>query len=183
VRRIEAVTGPLAYELVRKVEEQVHDAATTLKTQPEHLVRRIEQLLEENKKLERRVEELLKTGGGRGEGGRVEQIGDVALHVADSDVEDRTQVGLVMDAFRSQHKRAISIMFTTGERPGIHVAVTDDLIAQGVQAGEIAKALAASTGGKGGGRAQFASGGVGDVTLLPAARAQTRTLIERILQR
>jgi alanyl-tRNA synthetase len=103
--------------------------------------------------------------------------------VADSDVEDRTQVGLVMDAFRSQHKRAISIMFTTGERPGIHVAVTDDLIAQGVQAGEIAKALAASTGGKGGGRAQFASGGVGDVTLLPAARAQTRTLIERILQR
>ena len=52
VRRIEAVTGPLAYELVRKLGVQLDEAAGVLKTQPEHLVRRIEQLLEENKKLE-----------------------------------------------------------------------------------------------------------------------------------
>src|SRR5881409_3943840 len=63
VRRIEAVTGPVAYELVRKLEEQVDEAASVLKTQPEHLVRRIEQLLEENRKLEARVQDLLRSGG------------------------------------------------------------------------------------------------------------------------
>src|SRR3989449_5341784 len=39
-RSIEAVTGPVAYELVRKLEEQGDEAASGLKTQPEHLVRR-----------------------------------------------------------------------------------------------------------------------------------------------
>src|SRR6266511_57486 len=130
VRRIEAVTGPVAYELVRKLEEQVDEAAAALKTQPEHLVKRIEALLAENKKLESRVQELLRSGGQRVTGD-VQRIGDVELHVADSDLEDRDQIGLLMDAFRAGHKRAISVLFTNGggERPGIHVAVTDDLVA------------------------------------------------------
>jgi alanyl-tRNA synthetase len=183
VRRIEAVTGPVAYELVHKLERQVDDAAAALKTQPEHLVRRVEQLLEENKKLEKRIEELLRGGTGKGEKGKVEQIGDVELHVADSDISDREQIGLVMDAFRANNKRAISVLFTTGERPGIHVAVTDDLIPQGIEAGSIAKALAAATGGNGGGRAHFASAGVGDPGLLPATRARLPSIIKGALKR
>src|SRR5216684_259880 len=163
VRRIEAVTGPGAYGLIRKLEGELEQAAGALRTQPEHLVHRIEQLLEENKKLEKRVQELLKSGGGGGGSGSVERIGDVELHVADSDLEDHDQIGLVMDAFRSSHKRAISVLFTNGERAGVHVGVTDDLVQQGVRAGDIANAIAAVSGGKGGGRPHFASAGVGDV--------------------
>src|SRR5207249_1076436 len=183
VRRIEAVTGPGAYALIRKLEGELEQAAGALKTQPEHLVRRIEQLIEENKKLERRVEELLKTGEGSGETGNVERIGDVELHIADSDLEDRDQVGLVMDAFRASHKRAISVLFTNGERAGVHVGVTDDLVQQGVKAAEIANAIAAVSGGKGGGRPHFASAGAGDAAKLGAARAQARPIVERLLAR
>src|SRR5256886_3193500 len=124
VRRIEAVTGPGAYALIRKLEGELEQAAGVLRTQPEHLVHRIEQLLEANRKLEKRVEELLKTGGGKRETGNVERIGDVELHIADSDLEDHDQIGLVMDGFRSSHKRAISVLFTNGEHAGVHVAVT-----------------------------------------------------------
>jgi len=183
VRRIEAVTGPLAYELVRKVEQQIEEAATTLKTQPEHLVRRLEQLLDENRKLEKRVEELLKGGSGTGEAGRVEQIGDIALHIAESDLEDRDQIALVMDAFRTNHRRAISVLFTNGGRGGIHVAVTDDLVAQGVKAGEIANTIARVSGGKGGGRPYFASAGAGDVSKLADARRETPAIVKRLLER
>ena len=144
---------------------------------------RIEQLLEENKKLEKRVEELLKTGGGKRETGNVERIGDVELHIADSDLEDRDQIGLVMDAFRSSHKRAISVLFTNGERAGVHVAVTDDLVQQGVKAGDIANAIAAVSGGKGGGRPHFASAGAGDPAKLGLARAQARAIVEGLLRR
>ena len=183
VRRIEAVTGPGAYALIRRLEGELEQAAGALKTQPEHLVRRIEQLLEENRKLEKRVGELLKGGTGKGEGGRVERIGDVEVHITDSDLEDREQIGLVMDAFRASHAQAISILFTNGERPSIHVAVTDDLISQGVKAGDIVSAIAAVSGGKGGGRPHFASAGAGDAAKLGEARAQATAIVARLLGR
>src|SRR6059036_2078657 len=183
VRRIEAVTGPGAYELIRKLEAQLEAAAGAIKAQPEHLVRRIEALLEENRKLERRVEELLKGGTGKGEGGRVERIGDVELHLDESAIDDRNQIAILMDAFRARHQRAISVLFTNGERPGIHVAVTDDLVSEGVKAGEIAGAIAAVSGGKGGGRAHFASAGAGDPAKLSLARAQASAIVRRLLGR
>ena len=183
VRRIEAVTGPGAYALIRRLQGELDDAAGALKTQPEHLVRRIEQLLDENRKLHTRLEDLLKAGSGKGEAGNVERIGDVELHIADSDLEDRDQIGLVMDAFRASHRRAVSVLFTNGERPGIHVGVTDDLVAQGVKAGDIAAALAAVSGGKGGGRPHFASAGAGDPAKLGETRAQTATIVKRLLAR
>jgi len=183
VRRIEAVTGPGAYALIRKLEGELEQAAGVLRTQPEHLVHRIEQMVEENKKLEKRVEELLKQGAGSGEQGAVETIGDVELHIGDSDLEDRDQIGLVMDAFRSSHKRAISVLFTNGERPGVHVGVTDDLVQQGVKAGDIVNAIAAVAGGKGGGRPHFASAGVGDATKLGLARTQAPAIVQGLLRR
>jgi len=183
VRRIEAVTGPGAYALLRKLEGELEQAAGALKTQPEHLVRRIEQLIDDNRKLERRIEELLKQGAGSGEHGAVEKIGDVELHVGDSDLDDREQIGLVMDAFRASHKRAISVLFTNGERAGVHVGVTDDLVQQGVKAGEIASAIAAISGGKGGGRPHFASAGAGDPAKLAEARAQVSAIVTRVLRR
>jgi len=182
VRRIEALTGPGAYRYVRDLERRLDEAADLLQAQPEHLARRIETLLEENKKLEKRVGELLKSGSGKWETGNVLPLGDVELHVADSDLEDRNQIALLMDAFRTSHRRAISVLFTTGERPGIHVAVTDDLVSQGVKAGEIASAMAAVSGGRGGGRAHFASAGVGDPAKLAETRSRTPDIVKGFLQ-
>ena len=180
VRRIEALTGPAAYRYALDMQQRLSDAAGLLKTQPEHLARRIEAMLEENRKLERRVAELLK-GAGSGEEGAVEKIGEVELHVSESELDDRSQIAAIMDGFRAKHKQAISVLFTTGERAGIHVAVTDDLVSQGVKAGEIANAIASTTGGKGGGRPHFSSAGVGDLSLLPSARSQTPSIVRKIL--
>ena len=183
VRRIEAVTGLGAYALVRRLEQQLAEAAAVLKAQPEHLVKRIETLLEENRKLEKRIEELLRTGSGKRETGNVERIGDVELYIDQSDLDDRNQIGALMDAFRASHKRAISVLFTNGDRPGVHVAVTDDLVERGVKAGEIASAIAAVGGGKGGGRPHFASAGAGDPAKLSEARAQAPAIVRGMLTR
>jgi alanyl-tRNA synthetase len=183
VRRIEAVTGPGAIRHARELERRLDEAADVLKAHPEQLAKRIEALLEENKKLERRMQDLLRKGSGAGgeNGGAVERIGDVELHLADSDLEDRTQIGLLMDAFRSRHKQAVSVLFTRGDRAGIHVAVTDDLVGRGIKAGDIANAIAAVSGGKGGGRRHFASAGAGDVAKLPLARARAAEIVRGIL--
>jgi alanyl-tRNA synthetase len=182
VRRIEALTGPAAYRYAVELQHRLTQAAQLLKTQPEHLARRIETMLEENKKLEKQVGELLKGGAGTGDGGQVEQIGDVELYVGESDLDDRTQIGVLMDGFRSKHKRAISVLFTTGARLGIHVAVTDDLVSQGLNAGEIVNAIAQTVGGKGGGRPHFASAGVGDRAQLASTRAQAPAIVKRFVK-
>ncbi|HEY3279520.1 MAG TPA: alanine--tRNA ligase [Gemmatimonadales bacterium] len=182
VRRIEALTGPAAYRYVIDLARRLNEAASLLKAQPEHLARRIDALLEENRKLEKQIDELLKRGPGPGDRGPVERIGDVELYVGDSDLDDRTQIGALMDGFRAKHKRAISVLFTKGERPGIHVAVTDDLVSQGMKAGEIVNAIASTVGGKGGGRPHFASAGIGDATLLSSTREQTPAIVKRFVK-
>jgi len=180
VRRIEALTGPTAYRYALEQQGRLSEAAGLLKTQPEHLARRIEAMLEENRKLERRVQELLKSGGGTRETGNVERIGDVELYIDESELDDRGQIAAIMDGFRAKHKRAISVLFIKGERAGIHVAVTDDLVSKGVKAGDIANAIASTTGGKGGGRPHFASAGVGDATKLGEARARTPDIVREL---
>jgi alanyl-tRNA synthetase len=181
VRRIEAVTGPVAYAHVKSLGEQIEEVAGTLRTNPEHLARRIEALLQEKARLEKQVEELLREGGGGRREEERRRIGDVDLYVADSPVTDRGQIGLLMDAFREQHKSAIRVLFVGGERAGIHVGVTDDLISRGLKAGELVSRIAAISGGKGGGRPHFASAGAGDVSKLGAARAATPKIVAELL--
>ena len=182
VRRIEAVTGPGAYELVKLLDERVGEAAETLRTSPEHVARKIQALLEERRRLERQVAQLLKSGSGElGAGAEEHRVGDVALVMEESPVSDRAQIALLMDAFRGQRSKAIKVIFTSGERPGIHVAVTDDLVSRGVKAGEIAQRMAAVSGGKGGGRPHFASAGIGDPAKLSETRSKAAQVVAELL--
>ncbi|MSR05546.1 MAG: alanine--tRNA ligase [Gemmatimonadetes bacterium] len=179
VRRIEAVTGPGAYQAMRDLDQRLSEAALTLKTTPDQLARRVEALLAEKRRLEKQVEELLKGGSGEpGAGSREFKVGDATVSVQESSLTDRNQIGVMMDEFRRKHANAVSILVSGGERPGIHVAVTDDLIARGVKAGDLVGRIAAVSGGKGGGRPQFASAGVGD----PAKLGDTMSRIEEIVR-
>src|SRR5206468_11775804 len=72
VRRIEALTGPGAYRYALELEHRLSEAAGLLKTQPEHVARRIETMLEEYRKLEPRIEGAVKGGAGSGEPGAVQ---------------------------------------------------------------------------------------------------------------
>ncbi len=66
------------------------------------------------------------------------------------------------------------MLFTSGARAAIHVAVTDDLVGRGIKAGDIANAIAAIVGGKGGGRPDNARGGGKDASKLDEAMAQMK---------
>jgi alanyl-tRNA synthetase len=182
VRRIEAVTGPVAYTLVKSLGERIEEAAGTLRTNPEHVARKIEALLDEKKRLERQVQELLRTGSREGgAGAERHQVGDAVLVLDDSPVSDRGQVALLMDTFREKNKNAIQVLFVTGERPGIHVGVTDDLISRGIKAGDLVNRIAEVSGGRGGGRPHFASAGAGDPERLAAARQQAPAIVAELL--
>ncbi|HEY2825196.1 MAG TPA: alanine--tRNA ligase [Gemmatimonadales bacterium] len=183
VRRIEAVTGPGAYHRMQELEARLRETAETLRTTPEHVAQRVSALLDERRRLEGQVKDLLKDGGGVKAGALAEhKFGSVTVYVGDSPVADREQVGMLMDSFRAQHKHAaVQVLFTRGERAGIHAGVTDDLIGKGLKAGDIVSRIAALSGGKGGGRPQFASAGAGDASKLAEAESATPGVVQALL--
>ena len=76
------------------------------------------------------------------------------MTVAMTDAEKRDDLAAMADAFREGKTGAILVLLGSTEKGGAHVALTDDLVQAGRQAGAVIKAL----GGKGGGRPYFASG-------------------------
>ena len=183
VRRIEAVTGAGAYGMVTALQGQLAHVGEALKTNPEHLVRRAEQLMLERAKLEARIESLLAQGGGAGAAtGEELQVNGVTVVVGETDSENRDEVGQVADSFRSGRQAGVMVLFGTAGRGAVHVALTDDLVQAGRKAGDLVNRIAAVSGGKGGGRPAFASAGAGDPALLAAARAATPRILEEWLK-
>jgi len=180
VRRIEALTGPGAYGWLLDRSRLLEGAADVVGSTPEHLTRRVEGLLEERRRLEKRVEELIK-GGGAQATGQVTEVGGTSVTVAPSQSGDRNEIGAMVDAFREKTRSGVLVVVAKGERPGIHVGVTDDLVARGLTAPDLANRLAAVSGGKGGGRPHFASAGAGDPSKLAEVEQRAAAIIRAAL--
>ena len=70
MRRIEAMTGRGAFRYFSGQEDTLETAAGVLKTKPDNLVRRVEQLLAEKSEIEDLLKELRFAGGGGESRGR-----------------------------------------------------------------------------------------------------------------
>ncbi len=169
VRRIEAVTGRGAYRAARRLDERIGALAQLVRAQPDQLERKIETLLAEREKLETRLAEAIR-GGQPASETRID-AGRVSLYIAPTMAEDRGELGALADRFRAEKKSASAlVLFNPGVPNAISVAVTDDLIEAGKDANSLVKVLAARFGGRGGGRATFASGSLGVPSVEQAAR-------------
>jgi len=181
VRRIEAVTGEGAYRSVVEQQERLRQIAELLRSQPDQALRRAEQLVQEKAKLEARLADALKGGGAAPEPGQVLEIGGVSVTVSDTGLENRDEVAAVADSFRQGRAKAVLVLFNTEGRGAVHVAVTDDLVKSGKKAGDLAGRIAALAGGRGGGRPQFASAGVGDVSRMAELKSAVPRLVSEWL--
>ncbi len=178
VRRIEAVTGPEAYQAVTLQQERLQRAAEAVKSQPDQLLRKLESLVQERAKLEARVTELKKSGSAPAvSNGTVVDVSGVSVTMASTESEDRDELGAVADQFRQGRDKAVLVLFGEQGRGAVHVAVTEDLVKSGKKAGDLVNRIAALSGGKGGGRPQFASAGAGDPARLAAAREGTPAVV------
>ena len=166
VRRIEALTGPAAYRYALELQSRLTEAAALLKTQPEHLARRIEAMLEDQKKLEKRLEELLrKGGGGAGAGQELAVRNGPSLWYVTTDIQDRNQVALMVDGLRAQHPGSATVVIAPSTA---YVGVGDALIEK-LKAPEVITVISKYTGGRGGGRPHFASGSIPDPSKIPSS--------------
>ena len=167
VRRVEAVTGPTAFRRLAAYRRRIEGLAASLKTLPENLERRVEQLRAEKAGLQAMVAELRQTGGGAETlaetgfrvGGRAGTYRGVRLKVQGAG--DARSWG---DAFRRSPDLAVAVV--AAEMPGgkhaLFAFATDSAVAAGVRADAVVRAAAAVADGRGGGRPHMAQAGVGD---------------------
>ncbi len=185
IRRIEAVTGPRAYELVRGEEQRLQKLAELLRAPADGVVKRVELLLEERRRLEKRLEESLRGGGDQLQQllAGAQSIGTsrlVSSSVSAGDVKELQQLG---DALREQLGSGVGVLATSfGEgKSTLLVVVTDDLRDRGVRADQLIKPIAEAAGGRGGGKAHMAQAGIPDASRIGDAIAHAPQVVRAAL--
>jgi alanyl-tRNA synthetase len=190
VRRIEALTGPAAVELLRAHDRGLTEIAATLRTRPEQAPETVRERELERRRLQKELEHRADTGPGTGVAGAdVEALAAQATEVAGAHVLSATVDGADPKALpelvdRLKGKLPDAAIVLGGVHDGrVHliVGVAPALVARGIKAGAIVKAAAAVVGGGGGGRDTLAQAGGRDADKLLEALAAGRAAIETIL--
>jgi len=161
VRRIEAVTHAYGLAYLAGRDATLSRAAQILKASPDQLEGRLEQLLDDRRKMEREISSLrqkLATGGA--DDNDSETLGNISYRGKVLDDTPARELKAMADAMRSNTSgTVICLVATDAGKASIVVSVTDDLIGQ-MDAVALVKAGSAALGGAGGGgRADMAQAG------------------------
>jgi alanyl-tRNA synthetase len=184
VRRITAITGDQLAMFLHQRDAVVNQLVSLLKVPAEQVVDRVEKLLDENRKLAKE----LKSGGGSGGGDVMSQadkllvsakkVGPSSVISGRLDGATIDQARLAIDALKKKAGSAVVILgFEADGKATLFAAVTDDLVAKNLKAGDIIKEIAPIVGGSGGGRPQLAQAGGKDVTKIDDAIAKGAELV------
>ncbi len=180
VRRLEAVSGEGALELIRSHETVLRAIATLLRAPGEEATAKLEKLLAQQRELEKRIAELQgKLAGGASrdllaDARRVNGITVLATRVEGLDDKGLREMA---DRLRDRIKSGVVVLGAAlGERALLLAAVTKDLTGR-YHAGNIIKQLAPLVGGGGGGRPDFAQAGGKDPARLDEALAAAYELL------
>jgi alanyl-tRNA synthetase len=172
-RRIEAVTGESAYQLMNDQVSLLKDAADKLKTNPKEVVNRIEVLLAEIKQLQRENESLSAKLGNIEAGSLVSKakvIDGVTVLAAKVQASDMNNLRNMADDLKQKVGSAVILLGSVNEgKVNLIAAVTKDLIDKGYHAGKLIKEVATRCGGGGGGRPDMAQAGGKDPEKLDSA--------------
>ena len=174
VRRIEAVTGKGAMDWIDANQQKLDDLAGMLRTTPEDAVAKVEQLLKQNKELEKKLataKHALITGTGSAQDDNVREIAGIKVLVSRMDGVDAKSMRDAVDRAKDKLQNAI-VVFASVDDGKVRLAagVTKNNIGR-IKAGDLIRPVAEQVGGKGGGRPDFAQAGGSDVEALDAALA------------
>ena len=183
VRRIEAKTGYGAY-LVEKEEANIlKDIEKKLKATNSNLVEKVEKTLENLKDTEKELEALkqkLALFETKAAISGMEDIGGVKVLIAAFKDKSAEDLRTMIDTIKANNEKSIIVLATTQDKLAFAVGITKTLTDK-VKAGDLVKKLAEMTGGKGGGRPDFAQAGGKDEGKLLDAFKEVREIIENKL--
>ncbi|MES9942942.1 MAG: alanine--tRNA ligase [Candidatus Thiodiazotropha sp. 6PLUC1] len=174
VRRIEAVTGQRAVELMEADEERVQRVADMIKSGRDEIEEKLTQILERNRKLEKELEQLkakLASAAGSDLASSAVAVGEVQVLAANLEGTDPKSLRETMDQLKNKLGSAVILLTAVaGGKVSLVAGVTKDLTGE-MKAGDLVKLAAEQVGGKGGGRPDMAQAGGSNPDAIPQALA------------
>jgi alanyl-tRNA synthetase len=184
-RRIEALTGDTAIRLNQTLLSQLKKAAGTLGTTPTDLPERARQLAESERALQKQVvqwkQKLATQGAGRNPLEAARQIHGVSVLATKIEGIELAGLRAVADQLRNKLDGGIVLLLAEQKGKLSTVCTVDKALTQRIKAGDLLKGLLQITGGRGGGRLDFAQGGGGDPEKVSKAIEQFYSLVEAAL--
>ncbi len=181
VRRIEAVTGKEALKHYQAQEDEIKEICRLVKSTPDKLLARLEQLLAEQKETAKELEKLkAKMAGGAADemlNSKVE-IGGVAVLAAEVKDMDGNALRTLGDQLKQKLGSGVVVLASGKDgKVNLMAMATDDVVKKGVHAGNIIKAAAAVCGGGGGGRPNMAQAGGKDASKIADALEKAKAVV------
>ncbi len=185
VRRIEAVTGRKAVELVEKQLGVLKRAAAHLGALPDevdHKAQALQDELQSARKEIARLEGQLAHREFEGLLDRVETVNGVRLLSAQVSAPSMDVLREMTDWFRDRIDSGVIVLGAVQEdRPVLVAAVTPDLVKRGINAGRLVQDIARVVGGGGGGRPTLAQAGGRDASRLDEALQKAPSLLQDMI--
>ena len=164
IRRIEALTGKLAFDHLRQKREELKRVSDLLRTDRPY--ERIEGLIVELKERDKEISALKVNASSHSSKSLLEGVREISgikvLSCRVDNIEPK-DLRLLADSVRDRLGSGVLVMASAKDGQASMVAmVTKDLTSR-FNAGKILKEVAALAGGRGGGRAEMAQGGLSTV--------------------
>lgn len=174
-RRIELVVSRAAFDFMNAKVREMDKLSLMFKTHYDETVERVEKLLEENKELGKKIEKLEEENA-RAKfstfASKAEEIDGGKLFI--SKIEDITPLAAKIGVEFLSNKLGESVIVLANSKTVI-AKVSDSFVKKGVNAGKIVGEIARATGANGGGRPNFAQGGVKDASKLDEILAKVES--------
>ena len=182
IRRIEAVTGTTALNVIQQADSQLQQIAGLTKASKELVLERVLASFDRNKELEKQIERLNQKLANAQSAELVEQVQEIAgvkTLISTVDQMDAKTLRNLHDSVKSRLDNAVIVLAgTEGDlsngKVSLLASVGKELTGK-VKAGDIIKHLTEQLGGKGGGKPDLAQGGA---TLSPAYQSVIAKLPE-----
>ncbi len=186
VRRVEALTGPGAFQHVKHEEQVLLEAADRIKARPMELSEKIEKLTATTRDLEREIQRLqgrLATGSLQALIQQAVLVDGVRVVASRVDLRDSKAMRELGDRLRGELESGVVVLASqAGERVVWVTMVTKDLTGK-LHAGHLARDLAQMTGGGGGGRPDMAEAGGKDPSRISEALAKAPEIVRAQLSK
>lgn len=163
IRRIEAVTGKVAYEALVLEKETVDTISSVLKLKNrKEVVNKVTSLTEELNAVKKEVEALNSKLNALNAANRMNDIQDingVKVLFVEEDMESNKAKQLAFDLRDKIDSGIVILVSKFEEKCSYFVGVSKDYVTSGIKAGDIVKKINAIVDGRGGGKPDFAQGG------------------------
>lgn len=181
VRRIEAVTGQQALRHYQAQEEEIREICRMVKSTPDKLLARLEQMMAEQKETAKELEKLkAKMAGGAADEilSQKAEIGGMAVLAVEIKDTDANALRTLGDQLKAKLGSGVIVLASAqGGKVNLVAMATDDAVKKGIHAGNIIKAAATVCGGGGGGRPNMAQAGGKDASKIAQALEKAKDVI------